>query len=196
MKQLTGYKTKRSGKLLLHLLVNKQQYPAFHCRPAGDSNLQAGLNSRDWKHYSVSSILIVVSSFTVLLLTRKYQTLATHTWSSQHFLHIPSPVAVVGVNVVLFAFRRDPSAQWPRWLVQSPSKSVVGLGKAVSLKDYTPSMLSPHLLAFHLYFSFFSLTERHCTASCFCCSLSPCQAHSWSGPRQAQLGQGQLGKLS
>ena len=105
------------------------------------------------KHYPDSSISIAVSSFNVLLLAKKYQTSATHTRISQYFVNITSAVAVIGVNVTLSAFRRDPVVQRLRWLAQRHSKSVVGLGKVVSfsLTIHTKhgACSFPSFLAFH-----------------------------------------------
>lgn len=106
MKQLRGYKPKRSGKPLLHLLIESTIQRCI-------ANLweiaifRFDLTAETKKHHSVSSILNAVSSFNMLLLAKKYQTLATHTGISQHFINFTSPIAVISVNVMLFAFRRD-----------------------------------------------------------------------------------------
>lgn len=54
------------------------------------------------------------------------RTLATQEFHSSS--NITYLIAVIGVNVVLFAWGRDPTAQKFKWSAQSHSNSVVALG--------------------------------------------------------------------
>lgn len=158
MKQLRGYKPKKSRKLLLHLPVNRQYYPTFHCEPAGDSDLPAGLNSRDWNtllslfHFDCS---IKRQRAFINKKKKKNQTSATPTRISQHFINITSPIAVIAVNVTPFAFRRDPIARRLQRLAQCHGKTVAGLGKVVFHLPYTlhSGAHSPHLPSSFLHFT-------------------------------------------